>query len=76
VGGGDELADNLGGARVAQPQAQALLVAGVDFPVGFDPFCLPGPERVALRRFDLDDLGAEIREDLRQHIAGEEPGQV
>ena len=46
--------------RVPEIEAQALLVPRVDFPVGADPLGLPGAQRVALGRLDLDHLGAEI----------------
>ena len=40
--------------------------------MGLDALGLPGAQGVALRRLDLDHLGAEIAEDLRQDVAGEQ----
>jgi hypothetical protein len=36
----------------------------------------PVAQRVARGRLDLDDIGAEIRELERKHVAGDEPRQV
>jgi hypothetical protein len=36
----------------------------------------PVAQRVARRRLDLDDVGAEIGELEREHVAGDEPRQI
>lgn len=54
---------------LSQVEAHALLVAGVDLPVGRDAVDQPVAQRVALRRFDLDHLRPEIGKQQAQHIA-------
>ena len=60
----------------AQIQRQRPLVAPIDLPEQRVPLVLPLPQRIALRRLDLDDVGAEIAKLQAEHIAGDEPRQV
>ena len=76
VGGRNERPDDLGRLRIPQVEAEALLVAGVDLPVRADALGLPGPQRVALGRLDLDHVGAEVAEHLREDVAGKEAREV
>ena len=41
-----------------------------------DALGLPGPQRVALGRLDLDHVGAEVAEHLREDVAGKEAREV
>ena len=49
------------------------LVAAVGLPEERVAVVLPVAQRIALRRLDLDDVGAEIAELQAQHVAGDEP---
>ena len=35
-----------------------------------------GTHGIAFERLDLDDLGAEVAEDLCEHVAGEQAGKI
>src|SRR5262249_51649239 len=56
--------------------AEAALVARVHLPSRLDILGAPAAKRVAFTRLDLDDIGAEISEMLRQQIAGNEPRKI
>jgi len=59
----DQIEQQVAAAPVAQPQRDALLVAGIELPMDANAVRLPGAQRIALHRiFDLHDLGAEIGE--------------
>ena len=62
--------------RVSEFEAQAFLAARVDLPVGRNALGVPCPQRVASRRFDLDDFRAKIPKELREGVAGNQPRQV
>src|SRR5438046_5523481 len=61
---------------LAQLQAQALLAARIEFPGDRHTVRLPGAQRVARRRLDLDHLGAEIGEHLREGVACDQPREI
>ncbi len=67
--------DGAAGVR-AQVERHALLVAAIDLPGGLDVLHLPRAQGVAFRRFDLDHLGAEIRELQGEHVARDQTRQV
>ena len=71
-----ELAHDRAAGIGAQVERHALLVAAVDLPRRLDVLDAPRAQRVALRRLDLDDFRAEIRELEREHIARHQPRQV
>ena len=76
VGLGDETQQRVLRRRVAQVEHDGALVAAVGLPVQRLAVVAPLAQRIALRRLDLDDVGAEIAELQRQHVAGDEPRQV
>ena len=63
-------------AALCRSRHRLFLLRAVDLPVRRDALGLPGAQRVAGRRLDLDDLGAEVAEHLRQHVAREQPRHV
>ena len=71
-----ELAHDGAAGVGAQVERHALLVAAIDLPRRLDALDAPRAQRVALRRLDLDHLGAEIGELQRQDVAGDEARQV
>ena len=60
----------------AQVQDHRHLVAAVRFPEQLFAAVAPSAQRIAFRRLDLDDLGAEIAELQRQHVAGDEAREI
>ena len=75
-GPGGESAHGVLRRRVAEPEADALLVAAPGLPRRLDAADLPGAQRVALGGLDLDHLGAVVGEHLGQQVAGDEARQV
>src|SRR5581483_7331264 len=65
-------------ARLRERQGHAALVPADERPPERDPVLLPAhlPEPVAARVLDLDDVGAVVAEERRDHGAGEERGAV
>jgi hypothetical protein len=62
---------------LAQIEAEALLVARVDLPPQRHALRLPVPEVVAAARLlDLDHLGAEVGQHVRQDVARDQARQV
>ena len=76
VGGRDQRQQRVLGRGVAEVQHDGALVARIGLPMQFLAAVAPVAQRVARRRLDLDDVGAEIGELKRQHVAGDEPRQI
>jgi hypothetical protein len=76
VGGGDEALERVLGAVVTEVEHDRALVARVGLPVQLPASVAPVAQRVARGRLHLDDVGAEIGELERKHVAGDEPRQV
>ncbi len=76
VRAGDEAQQCVLRAVVAEVEHDRALVARVGLPVQLPASVTPVAQRIARGRLDLDDVGAEIGELKRKHVAGDQPRQV
>jgi hypothetical protein len=77
LAGVQQIQQHVAPGRGTQVDRQALLVAGVNFPMQRQSLDAPGAQRIAdFRVLDLDDLGSLIGKLQAHHVAGNEAGQV
>ena len=76
VAPGDEAQQRVLRAVVAEVEHDRALVARIGLPVQLLAAVAPVAQRIARRRLDLDDVGAEIGELEGEHVAGDQPRQV
>ena len=77
IGGREQPLQHLEVMVALEVEGDAALVPAVGLPEHLDVVDPPAPQVVAaIRVLDLDHVGAEVGEHVRDHVAGDEPGQV